>query len=153
MYTREWMPAFIKSCGNHSRLPISFNCEHFVLYFQKECNTTFYVVCHSASIDALSCEQLLQQQIHMRRQYIIKHIVYIQTPRSWIAFICHQYVINLVHVKINLNKPLTIFERKFRNNTAILTTIDKRINPRANASQTHMSDIRLVEWRIWITNR
>ena len=146
MYTREWLPTIIKPCDNHSKLPISLNCERFVLCFQKECNTTFYVVYHSAPLNALSCKQLLQQQIHMIRQYIIKHIIYIQTPRSWIAFVCHQYVLNLVPVKINLRKSLTNFERKSSNNTSILTTIGKRINPKAKASQTHMSDIRLVEW-------
>ena len=145
MYTRKWMSAIIKPCGNHSRLPISLNYERFVLCFQKECNTTFFIVCHSAPIVALSYEQLLQQQIYMRRKYIIKHIVYIQTPRSWIGFVCHQSVLNLVPVKINLKKPLTNFERKSSNNTSTLTTIGKRINPKAKASQTHMSDIRLVE--------
>ena len=153
MYTREWMPAIIKHCGNHSRLLISFNYERFVLYFQKECNTTFFIVCHSVPIDALSCEQLLKQQIHMRRQCIIKHIVYIQTPKSWIAFVCHQFVLNLVPVKINLKKPLTNFECNSSNGTSILTTIGKRVNPRTKAIQTHVSNIRLVEWRIRITNR
>lgn len=136
MFTKEWMPAIIQPCGNHSRLPISLNCERFVLCFQKECNIRFYVVCHSASIEALSCEQLSQQQNHMRRQYIS----YIQTLFSWTAFVCHKFVPKVLAPSCQPTVPLTTRSTNLvRPRSLIIGGSSTTCKPRSKASWTSVA--------------